>query len=290
MIAATEQLMPVQNIRDDVVITKNGTISIVLQTSSINFGLLSENEQLAIISAFAGFLNSLSFVIQIVIHSRKLDISEYITHLDEAQKKQTNPLLSTMMNHYRNFIRETIRENEVLDKQFYVVVSVSYLETGISKNIEDNFDKALTILIPRRDHVLRQMARMGLKAVQLNTNELISLFYDIYNEAPPSPSDNFLPANPSIQPETPIAATNKPEPATDNILDKPLVLPTEIQQPEASPAKNSATVANPETTTPSQPTASSQSTPASGTVPTQPRQWRNLPFVVEELGDDYGTI
>lgn len=278
--ATTEELMPIQNIRDDVIIAKDGTMSVVLQTSSINFGLLSENEQLAIISSFAGFLNSLSFVIQIVIRSRKLDISQYITRLDEAQKTQTNPLLSTMMNHYRNFIRDTIKENEVLDKQFYVVASVSYLEAGISRNIEDNFDKAITILVPRRDHVLRQMARMGLKAVQLNTSELVSLFYDIYNETP-SPVDSFFTANPASVPKPATAPKTAALPTVGTAPTPPLTLPLEENQTEVpSPI---SLIPRPEK--PAFPPSSAATSAASS-----PPKSRNLPFIVEELGDDYGTI
>src|SRR5438876_266701 len=126
-------------------------MAIVLQTSAVNFDLLSETEQLAIIGSFAGLLNSLSFSIQIVIRSKRLDISNYLHLLKDAESKQKNPLLQVMMQHYRQFVTNIIRNNEVLDKQFYVVISVSALELGVVKNVDKNFEKGLTLLMPRRD-------------------------------------------------------------------------------------------------------------------------------------------
>lgn len=180
----TKDFVPVSQIKNDLVILNDGSMAIIIQTSAVNFDLLSENEQLAIIGSFAGFLNSLSFSIQIVIRSKKLDISHYLNTLKEAEKKQTNPLLQMMMQRYRAFVAAIIRDNEVLDKQFYVVLAVSPVELGIvsSQDAEKNLPKALNILGPRREHILKQLSRIGLKSTQLDDERLIRLFYDIYND------------------------------------------------------------------------------------------------------------
>ncbi|OGE33179.1 hypothetical protein A3C99_00365, partial [Candidatus Daviesbacteria bacterium RIFCSPHIGHO2_02_FULL_37_9] len=179
----TQEFLPIEDIRDDLVILKDGSVGMVIQTSAVNFDLLSQNEQLAIIGSFAALLNSLSFSIQILIRSKRLDISNYLEILKKAEGTQKNPLLQMMMIKYRNFVSSIIRENEVLDKQFYVVISVSSLELGLVKKTGQNLQKAITILIPRRDHILRQLARIGLKSNQLTTEKLISLYYDMYNES-----------------------------------------------------------------------------------------------------------
>lgn len=180
----TKDFVPVAQIKNDLVILNDGSMAVIIQTSAVNFDLLSENEQLAIIGSFAGLLNSLSFSIQIVIRSKKLDISHYLNTLKEAEKKQTNPLLQMMMQRYRAFIAAIIRDNEVLDKQFYVVLAVSPIELGVvsSQDAEKNLPKALNILGPRRDHILKQLSRIGLKSTQLDDERLIKLFYDIYND------------------------------------------------------------------------------------------------------------
>lgn len=230
---STQDHLPIEQIRDDIVILKDGSMALVLQTTAVNFGLLSENEQLAIIGGFAALLNSLSFSIQILIRSKRLDISSYLKLLEEAQQKQTNLLLSKMMTSYRAFIEKTVRENEVLDKQFYIIVPVSFLELGVLKDVEGHFQKGLTLLLPRRDQIIRQLWRTGLKATQLNTRGLVNLFYDFYNPpsqqvpkveiAVPNLATNIsvvtpLPPQPT-QRESPQPASqpNIPEPKTANL-------------------------------------------------------------------------
>src|SRR5258708_71593 len=182
-IGSTQQHIPIKAIHDDVVIMKDGSIAVILQTTAVNFDLLSENEQLAIISSFAALINSLSFSIQIVIRSKRPDISKYLENIFKIEQAQTNPLLKQMTKRYRIFVETLTSENEVLDKQFFVVIPVSYLEIGMVNNIEENFQKAITLILPRRDNVIKMLARIGLKANQLTDDKLVRLFYDIYNES-----------------------------------------------------------------------------------------------------------
>lgn len=177
----TQQHLPISAIADDLVFLKNGGAALILQVSAVNFGLLSEREQVAIISAFAQMLNSLSFSIQVVVMSERLNITSYLSLLDKAEKMQNNPLLSKMMASYRLFIQNTIKENDVLDKKFFVVIPIYSLELGLTHSKEDLQQKIKTILYPRRDQVGRQLSRVGLKSQQLTTDRLIELFFDIYN-------------------------------------------------------------------------------------------------------------
>lgn len=260
--ATTQSFLPIQEVKDDVAILKDGSMAVVLQTNAVNFGLLSENEQLAIISAFAALLNSLSFSIQIVIRSKRLDISSYLNLLAQAQKSQTNALLSRLMANYRDFIEKIVRENQVLDKQFYIIIPLGYLEVGLLRNVEGNFKKALTLLLPRRDHIIRQLWRTGLKATQLNSKQLIELYFDIYN----SPRVGITPA---IQPA-------KQTVAQEVAVPKLQPQPEQKQVPEAPAQPAIAQPVAPPTQAPVQPA------PRSANLAT--------PFVVEELADDYGTV
>lgn len=193
---STQEHLEIADVRDDLVVMKDGSVALVLAVSAVNFGLLSEKEQEAIIFAYAGLINSLNFTIQILVRSQKKDVSHYLTLLEKEQEKQTNELLKNQIANYRQFVATTVKENNVLDKKFYVVLPFSSLELGVSVTtagifkkqrrglplpIETIIERAKVALMPKRDHLLRQLGRLGLRARQLTTGELIELFYEIYN-------------------------------------------------------------------------------------------------------------
>ncbi|MDQ3098329.1 MAG: hypothetical protein M3Q44_01130 [bacterium] len=196
--ASTQEHLEIDDIFDDMVILKNNGASLVIQTTAVNFGLLSEPEQDAIIYAYAGLLNSLSFPIQIVVRSKRMDVSSYLESLIKWEQKQVNEKIRIQIRKYREFISSTIRENNVLDKRFYVVIPMFPEEIGLGATSPLGFgkqnktpryskeyivDRAKNILLPKRDHLMRQLTRLGLKASHLSTQQLIELFYDIYNPA-----------------------------------------------------------------------------------------------------------
>jgi len=246
----TQKHLSIADITDNIILLKDGGGALVIQVSAVNFGLLSEREQLAIISTFAQMLNSLSFSIQILIFSERLNINSYLTLLDKAQKLQNNPLLSKLMTNYKQFIQNTIKENDVLDKKFYIIIPLYQLELGLTPSRQVLQQKIKTVLLPRRDQVVKQLSRVGLKANQLTTKELIELFYDIYN-------GQF----------------------EENIAPKP-ISPAEIQVQLKQPQLkiSSPTYQAPAVTPVIQPTPP----PASG--PGRPA--RTHPFVVEELDEN----
>lgn len=177
----TQEHLPISDIKDDIILLKDGGGALVLQVSAVNFGLLSEREQFAIITSFAQMLNSLNYSIQILIFSERLNISSYLTLLDKAQNAQTNLLLSKMIVSYKQFIQATIKENEVLDKKFYLIIPLFALELGLRASKLTLEQKIKTVLLPRKDQIIRQLGRVGLKATQLDSQKLLELFYDIYN-------------------------------------------------------------------------------------------------------------
>jgi len=193
--ASTQEHLDIEDIRDDVVILKDGGACLVIATTAINFDLLSEQEQEATIFAYAGLLNSLNFSIQIIIRSQRKDISSYLRLLKAAEEKQKKEEMKKQIKMYSRFVQETVQKNQVLDKKFYLVVSMTALELGVSKTVSSKlrgskklpFDKDYILqkgkinLIPKRDHLLRLLSRLGLKGYQLNTKELIQLFFNIYN-------------------------------------------------------------------------------------------------------------
>ncbi len=198
--ASTQEFLPVADISNNLVLLKNGGAAIILESSSLNFGLLSEREQVGVISSYAALLNSLSFPIQIHIRSQKKDIGKYIDYLYSAQQKITNPKLKAFMDNYIKFIKETVKKKNVLGKSFYIILPLSPLELGVAKSFKVSvqsgyklpypksyiLNKAGTILGPRRDHVVRQGARLGLTIKQLNNDAILNLLYKTFNpEMPP---------------------------------------------------------------------------------------------------------
>ncbi|EKD95981.1 MAG: hypothetical protein ACD_24C00233G0002 [uncultured bacterium] len=199
--ATTQEHLDVEEIKDNLVILKSGSVAAVLQTTAVNFDLLSEIEQDAIIAAFSMLLNSLTFPVQVVIRSKRLDITKYIEKVQRIENRLQDPLLKHQAEAYRKFVQEIIKTNDVLDKTFYVTISTgggmeSELSSGPfdflskllgthTKRVRVNVDAALkmaqTQLVPRVDHVIGEFNRIGVKARQLTTQELVELYFDIYN-------------------------------------------------------------------------------------------------------------
>ena len=194
--ATTQEHLPIEDIQGNLVILKDGSCAMILSVSSVNFDLLSEREQEAIIYAYGALLNSLTFSIQIMIRSQRKDISSYLEILEKQEIKKTgSPLMVKLINSYRKFVADMVKKNNVLDKKFYVVIPFSALELGVAQTLTSIFRrnqglpfpedyilaKAQTALAPKKDHLIRLFARIGLVAKQLENKELIRLYYLIYN-------------------------------------------------------------------------------------------------------------
>ncbi len=191
----TQQHLDIEEITEDIVILKDGSGCLILQASSINFSLLSEDEQEATIYAYAAILNSLTYPIQIIVNSERKDISDYLRHVKIQEDQQDNKLLREHLRRYRRFVEETVQKNNVLDKKFFIVIPFTSMELGAPKAMFNQIsgskslpfsmsfilEKAKNHLIPKRDHLSRQFSRLGIRLRQLETSELIEIFYKAYN-------------------------------------------------------------------------------------------------------------
>jgi hypothetical protein len=198
--SSTQKFIEIADIANDIVMFTDGSCALVITTTAVNFGLLSEKEQEAIIYAYAGLLNSLSFPVQILIRTQHKDIGSYLELLKIQEAKQTNPKLKKSIVDYREFVETTVKEKDVLDKKFYIVIPFSYLELGTSTKTlfggkrdalpfpkEYIYERALTVLTPKKDHLVRLLTRLGLRATQLSSEQLIRLYFTIYNQGSPLP-------------------------------------------------------------------------------------------------------
>lgn len=192
--STTQIFTEIEDIDHDIIMFIDGSCALIIATTAVNFGLLSQKEQEAIIYAYAGLLNSLSFPIQILIRSQHKDVTSYLHLLEEQEEKQKNPKLSKSIRDYRQFVAATVKEKDVLDKKFYITIPFSSLELGISPKVLFGSkqkglpydrttinDRALTVLTPKRDHIMRLLNRIGLRGKQLTSEQIIGLFFNAYN-------------------------------------------------------------------------------------------------------------
>lgn len=195
LVNTTQNQLPIADIVKNVILFKDGSAALILESTSLNFGLLSDQEQESVVYSYAALINSLSFQVQILVRSQRKDISNYLRYLDNASHEITNPKLKSLMRSYREFIGETIKKRNVLGKRFFLVIPFSKYELGFAKsNLPFQkqqgplpytksyiLKKARTSMYPKRDHLIRQASRLGLKLKQLTNEELVQLVYDVYN-------------------------------------------------------------------------------------------------------------
>lgn len=190
----TQQFLEIEDVREGIVILKNKSLRGIIMVSSQNFALKSADEQQAIIYQFQNFLNSLDFSLQIVVQSRRLNITGYFEKLKELENKQKNELLKIQTADYRNFIKDLIAGSAIMSKNFFVVVPFAQMEipgTAGTKSFfkkqpagelqENEFNRAKAQLWQRMEFVALGLRRCGLQCVPLNTAESIELFWVLYH-------------------------------------------------------------------------------------------------------------
>lgn len=202
VLASTQDHLDIYDIRDNIVLLKNGDIALIIETTSVNFQLLSSFEQDQKIQAFSELINSLNFELQVVIHTEPIDMRRYLRYLKENYKKLDSEDLKDQMKSYIKFVKELVVQNNILQKRFFVVIPYRSGQLSAKelnpvqkvvdvilgrkriteiKNADEIVEKALIQLIPKRDHIMKMLSRIGLGSKQLNDNELLLLFYSYYN-------------------------------------------------------------------------------------------------------------
>lgn len=201
---STLQFVEVADVKDDFLILKNGTLRAVLEVNSINFELRSQDEQTAILNRFQEFLNALDFPIQILVNARKLNIKLYLESLEELIKASENELLRIQTVEYSRFIKGLVELTNIMSRRFFVVIPFYFIEAatkeGILKGLGSIFKSSAESIQKLSDEQfqsyagqLRQriglveagLSSMGIRARQLNREELVNLFYQIYNPGSP---------------------------------------------------------------------------------------------------------
>ena len=200
-VAATQEFLPIDSIRDGMVILKSGQgLRAVLMVSALNFALKSEEEQDALVFQYENFLNSLDFPLQFVVQSRRLNIRPYLEVLTARQKEEGNELLKVQIGEYTEFVKSFVEMTSIVTKTFLAVIpftpSVAERQRGLLRGLtslfgtkkkpgpkgeDGEFGQRKMQLQQRVDAVTVALRRLGLRVAQLNTEELIELFYGLYN-------------------------------------------------------------------------------------------------------------
>ncbi len=193
---ATQDFVPLKEVRDGYAIMKDGSMRGLIMSSSLNFALKSQDEQNAILFQFQDLLNSLDFSIQIFIQSRKLDIRPYLALLEERLKEHVSDLLKIQTQEYINFVKNFTETTNIMTKTFFVVIpySPAFIKRGnplgifkrqasqeVHKKADEQFEENRAQLEERMSVVEQGLIRCGIRVVQLGTEEIVELFYKLFN-------------------------------------------------------------------------------------------------------------
>ena len=195
---ATQEFVPIKEIRDGIITLKDGSLRAVMLANSVNLSLKSSDEQRATIFQFQNFLNSLDFSTQISVQSRKLDIRPYLLLLENRMKVQSEPLLKLQTREYMEFIRNFTETVSIMTKSFFVVVPYTHITLGgdsgvfqkifsrknkaeIKAQAQLNFEEKRSQLEQRVSVIQQGLARCGIKSIQLGTEEVVEVFYKVFN-------------------------------------------------------------------------------------------------------------
>jgi len=194
---ATQDFVPIKEVRDGVVILKDGSLRVLLMASSINLALKSQDEQQAVIAQFQNFLNSLEFTVEFFIQSRELDIRPYIALLQDRYQKELDELMKIQIREYMAFIKDFTERANIMTKNFFIVVPYdpalinrgggmlgSLLpgrSGGMAALSDEQFEQYRTQLEQRSAVIEQGLVRTGVRVVKLGTEEVIELFYKLFN-------------------------------------------------------------------------------------------------------------
>lgn len=199
--SATQDFVAIKDIKDGIVLLKNGQMCSVLLASSINFALKSADEQQAILLQFQSFLNTLDFSLQIFVQSRRLNIEPYLALLASRESEQYNDLMRIQLREYIEFIRTFTTEVDVMSKSFFVVVPYTPAAVDLKKGLTTLFAASKRTVpadlqfeeqrlqLEQRVAVVEQgLSRIGVRTVALGTDDLVELYYHMYNPTDPTGS------------------------------------------------------------------------------------------------------
>jgi len=214
-ILSTQQFLEIDQIKEGILVLKNKGLRGIMMVNSVNFALMAEEEQNAIIGSYQNFLNSMDFQLEILVQSRRLNITSYLDKLRDLESKQNNDLLRTQIIEYRNFINEIVAGGMIMNKSFYVIVPFQPMllpgmgpaqpgakkttpadRTKTAQMAAEQFGQSKSQLLQRMEFVALGLRRCGLQCVPLNSLEIAEFLWSTHH-----PEDSERGYYPEIPPE-----------------------------------------------------------------------------------------
>lgn len=303
MVFSTQQVIDIAGVKDGVIIMKDGSYRLIMQVAAINFALKSEQEQNSLVFQYQSFINSLHFPLEVVIRSRRLDLAPYLKKLGDKTKDQKNELIKMQTEDYVDFVGKLINMANIMKKTFYAVVShnpISVKQTGIFdrffnkgqvfdhlKISDSEFKNHSEKLTERANIVASGLGGMGLHCFQLSTEEIIELFYQIYNPdeaAKERVTDAASLSSPVVVSEDEVSHTDKPkEGQTENVIDNSQIVVAQRKQEAEMRRQESDKAAEREMRQPTsaESVAGAGSTAGAPVTPGQPAAVAGIPPIVQ---------
>lgn len=195
---STQEFVPIKEVRDGIVVLKNGDMRAIVLANAVNLSLKSDEEQKATIMQFQGFLNTLDFPIQMSVQSRRLDIRPYLLLLENRMKVQNEPLLKIQTKEYIEFIRNFTESVAIMTKNFFIVVPYTHMNLPTKGNFLDkllnrknteemrkadqiDFEEKRSQLEERVRVIQQGLSRCGINSAQVDTEAVVEIFYKVFN-------------------------------------------------------------------------------------------------------------
>jgi len=195
---ASQEFVPIKEVKDGIIVLKDGSLRAIVMSSTVNFALKSQDEQTAIIYQFQNFLNSLNFSVQICVQSRRLDINPYLNLLKEREREQNTDLMKLQVKQYIDFVKTLTESTNIMTKTFFIVVPYNNISLSKSSNPletvfrnkneeeealrkETTFEENKIQLDQRVAVVEEGLTRCGVRIIELDTEQLVELFYKSFN-------------------------------------------------------------------------------------------------------------
>ena len=172
---SSRRQIQIKEVKDNILVLPNNEYRMMLETSSINFELKSEEEQDVLIDSFQNFLNSLPSQLQILVRVREVDIDRYLEQIKAKKTTEKEKIYQEQIDSYSSFIKKLISGNKILSRRFYVVIPYR------NRDRKNDFVAIKEHLTLQKDIVSKGIEKLGMKARQLNSLELLDLFYSFYN-------------------------------------------------------------------------------------------------------------
>ena len=176
-----QDLIPIRNIYNEMIETKDNRLLKVLDVSSVNMSLMSYSEQREVFESYETFLNSIDAPIQISRVSTPVNLKDYIVELQSKLKTIENPYKKKILKSYIWYANNIQEDREMIRRNRYIVIDQSFS----SEKTKEEAIKKLRIRIDDYKIKIEEMLRSPkLEVKELSNRELekyIHMFFDYEN-------------------------------------------------------------------------------------------------------------